>query len=127
MRLGLRLQRNGFNLSNAKVVFIKHKYAPHVSINPQKTRTPKLVTRWVFHAVLVIDRVVYDLDYSLKAAPIKITHYLKAMWPKEEIKNYTFQVKPFYKYSSNDFGGRFNREDYPEMNLTDFLKAIPIQ
>jgi hypothetical protein len=127
MRLGERLQRNGFNLSNASVVFIKHKYAPHMSVKPQVTRTPHLVTRWVFHAILISDGIVYDLDYSTKARPIKLTDYLNTMWIKDELRDYVFQIKPYYKYERSDFGGRFNREDYPEVNIENFLKAIPTQ
>lgn len=127
MRLGNRMVRNGINLTNANVVFIKHKYAPHISIKPLLTRSSELKVRWVFHAFLMIDNIVFDLDYKTMATPTRLKNYLDQMWNSEDLIDYTFQTKPFIYYNKNDFGGRFNLTKYPEVSYEDFLQAIPTQ
>lgn len=121
MRLGNRFKKNGIDLTSASVVFIKHKYAPHFSIKPQVTRTSDIKTRWTFHAILVLENIVYDLDFSMSPTPIKLKDYLEQMWIVDDLNDYVFQVKPFSKYNSHDFGGRFNRNEYPEISLEEFI------
>ena len=126
MALGKRLVAVGINPLQLTVVFLKHKHAPHVSISAKAQRLnfrehTYLPSPWVFHAVLIFNNIVLDQDYTNHPQLITLDHYLERMWGQQQLENITFQVKPFTEYKASDFGGRFNQDRYPEINLEDFL------
>ena len=105
----IRLYQRFERPKNSWVLHIFHNSVPYVSISPRHPRRLEgvfLPTRWVFHAVLLVDGKVYDLDYKDEPTPINTESYLESMWDPEALEHeYRFQIKRAQDYTTYDADG----------------------
>lgn len=94
---------------NSWVLHIHHKSVPYVPIKPLKPRTPESVflpVRWTFHAVLILENKVFDLDYANRPTPTQVLDYFDAMWNMSALESdYRFQIKKAESYTAYDADG----------------------
>ncbi len=88
----------------------------------------RLKKRWVFHAVLYINNLIYDLDYTNKPRPVAFDKYFGSMWKKSNLsKNFRFQIKSADLYNSYDTDGTMNSEPikrFEELEQFIILRSI---
>ncbi len=99
--------------NKASIVHIFHQHVPYEPIFATNQRTivgdkTYQASRWTFHAFLVIDGYVLDLDYSNEPTLISFSEYMKTMWNKTSLANYRFQIKPAQLYEQHDLDGSMN-------------------
>lgn len=107
------LQKQGFDLREAEVLLIKHKWVPQYPVLPQKARRKFLhhvylqYPRWGFHMVLVWQGLVFDFDYTddLQIAPLD--EYMAEMWKAESLPDYRFERKKALELQPKDLFGEF--------------------
>jgi hypothetical protein len=105
------LQKQGFDLSDAQVLMIKHKWAPHYPVLPQKARRKFLdhvymqYPRWGFHMVLVWQGMVFDFDYTDELQVVPYDEYMAQMWKAEDLAVYKLQLKRALEYGGSDLFG----------------------
>ncbi len=125
----LKLYKRFDKPKEAYVIHIFHKNVPHESISPlhARKRTGKAKQapkqRWVFHAVLYTNELIYDLDYTNTPTPVAFDKYFGSMWKKSDLsKNFRFQIKPANLYNSYDTDGTMNSE--PIKKFRDLEQVI---
>jgi hypothetical protein len=121
------LSKEGYDLSEAKVVHIQHKSAPYLGIKAKQQRTKVngknyRPSSWVFHSILILNGLVLDLDFTNTPELIDFNTYMIINWDQEEIKNYVFQIKPALDYGGYDLNGSLSKEKYPKYNYTDIKR-----
>lgn len=122
--------KNKIVLENAYVVVIRHKAAPYVEVVPQMPRLTfkdqsYLPPRWSFHVFLVVDGLVFDMDFTDAPKAIGLDTYMRTMWDQNKINDYFVQVKSLESYSSKDTFGTFNGIDvYPARELVESFREL---
>ncbi|MBY0385175.1 hypothetical protein K2X05_08460 [bacterium] len=106
-------KNKGFDLREAEVLMIKHKWVPHEPVLPQKARRRykdhvySQYPRWTFHVVLVWQHQVFDFDYTDELQVVPYDEYMAQMWKAEELVNYELAWKMAFEYSQSDLFGVF--------------------
>lgn len=105
------LHSRGFDLREAQVLMIKHKWAPHFPVLPQKARRRYKdqvyapFPRWGFHVVLIWQDQVFDFDYTDELQMVPYEEYMAQMWRAEDLAHYHFKLKPALEFGGSDLFG----------------------
>jgi hypothetical protein len=117
-------------LENAYVVVIRHKAAPYLEVVPQMPRLTfkdqsYLPPRWSFHVFLVVDGLVFDMDFTDAPKAIGLDTYMRTMWDQNKISEYVVQLKSLDEYVTKDTFGTFSNADViPAGELVDKLSDL---
>jgi hypothetical protein len=119
------LDQRGFDLTDFYVIHMTHKYVPHLSISPNKPRShSKFKVRWIFHAIMIHDGLVFDMDYTNQIRVVTVSEYFKAMWGENQLNDMLFQIKPADQYGGADLFGTFNQNEFPKVQYVELKKII---
>lgn len=116
------------HFNTAYVIHIFHKHIPYAPIFAHQQRTiveekTYQPTRWTFHAVLLIDGIILDLDYTNSPRPTPLHAYMTSMWMEEDLLgDYRFQFKRAELYLGSDLNGYM--KDQPELTFNELNKAL---
>jgi hypothetical protein len=109
---------SGLPLHDTYIVHVRALNAPFVEVRAYQARGEG-TQRWSFHAFMVRDGKVFDMDFRNSQENPSFKNYIKEMFfPKEALKQkLLFQVKPAEDYAKEDFDGSMDTSLYP---LRDF-------
>ena len=118
MKLIDRFKANNISLKKSFVVHVRSLNPPFTEVNAYQSRVG--FQKWSFHAFLVQDGIVYDLDFTSEPRVMKVKDYLMAMfYPiNKKQQRLLYQVKPALEYNESDFDGTMDRDHYPLKELT---------
>lgn len=124
-RLSQRLVNADYSLPQGRIVHLRHKAVPYMSLNPKRARlrVRENVYRpphWMFHAIFVVDGLVIDLDYRDEAHIVGLNTYMKEMWNAEELQDILFQEKPMTDAGGYERSGLLKEAQYPSQNYAEW-------
>lgn len=108
-------QVNSLNKADAKIIKIIHKNADS-SVTPLAARGGSV--NWKHHVFLLMNGLVFDLDYTSEPRIELLETYMKTMWG-DNADDYLFQVRPWNepgKHLHLDVLESFEKKEYEILN-----------
>lgn len=78
---------------------------------------------WSFHAILIIDGLVLDLDFTDIPQVLPFAEYIRRMWGESRFEYY-YQLKPAVDYGGSDLFGLFEEEIYPSQKFSEIKSQL---
>ncbi len=117
------------NLASAdrvKGLYITHK-DKNQRLYPLNSRQPN--SRWPFHAALLVDDMVLDMDYTNRPTLVKLDEYLEKMWGNAAA-DLEFQLRPSGRlsgYTRVEVFETFKNNTFPEYTKAELLAWVRAQ
>lgn len=116
LKLKMNLLDDDIQLKNAYVVVLRHKAAPYLEVVPLMPRLTFKENiypppRWLFHVFLVVEGLVFDMDYTDVPKAVGLDTYMRTMWDQNKMADYVVQMKTLESYLLKDTFGTFANAD----------------